>query len=565
MPYNGYEFSQEGVFISPLSNEHILYSKGGQKDSCFCSGSCSYNNLDPLQECDFHGGIQLDFFEATDYVSIDIISPFSNVFLKAFTTQGKILTTHVLKGNAFPHSLTIEERDITKVELSGSGGAWCMHKQLRFSKGEKPYETDSPTTSPTAFDHLYQHVPVSIKPRICPKILWMQNDHRPYNGIFPVAILGTDEFNVESIDITSVAVMGSSGLEPVFPTHYKLVDISSPSFHYEQCECSLESHPDGYIDIIFYFEKRDVIAIPEIKYADDGDEIVLTIKGVEDKIDHTYHILSKERQNVNSMTRGPPLISNDVEDAVFDNGKRQLKGAKVQDELDDTLDADLLSRRAPYEQKSTNDHFDDKRLYDGRIQIERSNEVIDDPRLNLVGQSVDVLDNDSNDTSTVQSEIKEFNTDDSLSYSYSSLNRPNFLRRLEIWIGTTIHQVSWPYRESRYGDRSDLNQNSEKDSIESSKGIYYRPELADAGAAIDNHEFREGRHYSGGKSTDKSDEEPVSLDDDDQLIDITDDLDFLYGDGGIQLNLDGTYSYEDHDGKVRFYGEDCIIIIKGYS
>lgn len=571
MPFNGYEFVKQGVSISPLSNDHILYTKGGQTDSCFCSGSCSYNHLDPLQECDFHGGIQLDFFEPMDYVSVDIISPFSNVVLTAFTTQGETFTEHVLKGNVFPQSLAIEALDITKVELKGSSGAWCMHKQLRFSKQESPkkqenllHGTDTPTLSPTDLDHHYQHVPVSIKPRICPKILWMINDQGPSNGIFPVAILGTDEFNAESIDIASVALMGPSGYHPVYPTHYKLVDISSPSFHEEQCDCSLDSMLDGYIDIIFYFEKKDIIAIPEISYANDGDEIVLTIKGVGDKIDHKkYSILEKKETLTNSINRGRPLTSNDVEDFVSGNGNRELQGEKLQDERDGTLDDDRLSRINMNEKESTNTYFDDDRLYVGSIQIERNNgddEVINDPRLNPL-QSDDAMDDDSHDANHSHPIPQEDDMDDLFTSSYTTLSRPSVLRRLETWIGTTIHQVSWwSYKDGRFSDTKDLKQTSEIDSIASNTGTDHQYELTDAGAALQHHEVEGEHHYSGGTSTD----EPVYLDDD-QLVNYTDDLDFLYGDGGIQASGVDTYSYEEHGGNVWFYGEDCIIVMKGNS
>ena len=118
-PFTGYEFIHQGLALAPLSKDHILYTKSGNKESCFCSGSCSYNHFDPLQECDFKGGIQLEFFNPTNHVSVDVINPFTNVILTAYTIQGDILTNYVLKGNALPQSLSIDASGITKVELRG--------------------------------------------------------------------------------------------------------------------------------------------------------------------------------------------------------------------------------------------------------------------------------------------------------------------------------------------------------------------------------------------------------------------------------------------------------------
>jgi hypothetical protein len=90
-------------------------------------------------------------------------------------------------------------------------------------------------------------------------------------GVLPVAILGTDEFDVSEIDIASVMLEGV----PVLRHNYE--DVSTPvPDDADECECT-DFGPDGFIDLTLKFDKNAVVdAIGEVNV---GDVIPLTLTG----------------------------------------------------------------------------------------------------------------------------------------------------------------------------------------------------------------------------------------------------------------------------------------------
>ena len=109
-------------------------------------------------------------------------------------------------------------------------------------------------------------VEVDIKPGGCPNPLNVKA-----KGVLPVAILGTEDFNVTTIDPASIR------LEGIAPIRWSYEDVATPFFEEELCGCHDELGPDGLIDLTFKFRTQDVVgAIGEVK---DGDEVVLNIWG----------------------------------------------------------------------------------------------------------------------------------------------------------------------------------------------------------------------------------------------------------------------------------------------
>jgi hypothetical protein len=109
-------------------------------------------------------------------------------------------------------------------------------------------------------------VEVDVKPGSC---------RNPFNvksrGVLPVAILGSEEFDVSSIDAASIRLAG------VAPIRSSYEDVATPVSDSEECECSTEG-PDGFGDLTLKFETQEIVkALGE---ADHGDELVLELTGV---------------------------------------------------------------------------------------------------------------------------------------------------------------------------------------------------------------------------------------------------------------------------------------------
>ncbi|MHC4494666.1 MAG: hypothetical protein ACYSYM_02455 [Planctomycetota bacterium] len=93
---------------------------------------------------------------------------------------------------------------------------------------------------------------VDVKPQSCPN---------PFNvnskGLLPVAVLGTEDFDVTSVDPSAVTLLG------VPPITWDYEDVSTPlGEDPEPCECT-EAGPDGYLDVVFHFDTQEVVAAME--------------------------------------------------------------------------------------------------------------------------------------------------------------------------------------------------------------------------------------------------------------------------------------------------------------
>lgn len=107
-------------------------------------------------------------------------------------------------------------------------------------------------------------VPIDIKPGSCPNPLNVNN-----KGVLPVAILGTEDFDVFDIDVASIR------LEGISPIRSGYEDVATP-FEGEICECH-ELGADGYLDLTLKFTTQEIVdAIGDVN---DGDEVILTISG----------------------------------------------------------------------------------------------------------------------------------------------------------------------------------------------------------------------------------------------------------------------------------------------
>lgn len=84
-------------------------------------------------------------------------------------------------------------------------------------------------------------VAVDIKPRSCPNPL-----NPGSHGILPVVVLGSEDFDVDAIDVATVCLAG------VGPVRSSFEDVAAPVTDGNECECT-EEGPDGYMDLTVKF------------------------------------------------------------------------------------------------------------------------------------------------------------------------------------------------------------------------------------------------------------------------------------------------------------------------
>ena len=108
-------------------------------------------------------------------------------------------------------------------------------------------------------------VAIDIKPQSCPNPLNVNN-----KGLLPVAILGSEDFDVGMIDVATIR------LEGVAPIRSSYEDVAAPVIDGQECECTTEG-PDGYLDLTLKFRTQDIVdALGEVV---NGEVLVLTLTG----------------------------------------------------------------------------------------------------------------------------------------------------------------------------------------------------------------------------------------------------------------------------------------------
>jgi len=96
------------------------------------------------------------------------------------------------------------------------------------------------------------------------------------NGVFPVAILGTDLLDVRDLAPESITINGVS------PIRWAYEDVATPAYgNYDYCGCTRNGR-DGYTDLTLKFDAASIVA--SLGTVADGDVIQLIITG--DHVDH---------------------------------------------------------------------------------------------------------------------------------------------------------------------------------------------------------------------------------------------------------------------------------------
>ena len=114
-----------------------------------------------------------------------------------------------------------------------------------------------------------KYVPVDIKPTSCRNPINLKS-----GGVVSVAINGMRRLDVRRIDPTTVTLLG------IEPLRFGYEDVSAPYWPFigkqDPFDCT-EEGPDGFMDLVFKFNKKDLIeAIGDV---DVGDVLVLPLEG----------------------------------------------------------------------------------------------------------------------------------------------------------------------------------------------------------------------------------------------------------------------------------------------
>ena len=108
-------------------------------------------------------------------------------------------------------------------------------------------------------------VPVDIKPQSCPNPLNVKS-----KGVLPVAILGTVDFDVRTIDVATISLNGVAPIKSAFE------DATTPAFKIDRCDCEVLD-PDSFEDMVLKFDTQEIVT--SLGVVQDGEEITLTLTG----------------------------------------------------------------------------------------------------------------------------------------------------------------------------------------------------------------------------------------------------------------------------------------------
>jgi len=141
--------------------------------------------------------------------------------------------------------------------------------QLIVNDGELDSEPD--TVVITVKESGIIKIKIDIKPGSCPNPLSLKS-----RGVLPVAVLGTQEFDVTTIDPQTILI-GREGIEEgIAPIRYSYQDVATP-FKGELCNCH-DRNGDGYMDLILKFETKELIEQLEFNEVA-GETVPLTLIG----------------------------------------------------------------------------------------------------------------------------------------------------------------------------------------------------------------------------------------------------------------------------------------------
>ena len=135
---------------------------------------------------------------------------------------------------------------------------------LKVTDGDEQADTD--TTTLMIEPKPAPIIAVDIKPASCPNPLNVKS-----KGVLPVAILGSESFDVTTIDATSIRLKG------VGPVRHSFEDVAAPALDIADCNC-VEDGPDGFIDLTLKFKTQEIVET--LGEVEKDDVVTLELTGV---------------------------------------------------------------------------------------------------------------------------------------------------------------------------------------------------------------------------------------------------------------------------------------------
>lgn len=97
-------------------------------------------------------------------------------------------------------------------------------------------------------------VSIDIKPGSCPNPFKPPKSENNSGGLLPIAILGSEKFDVAMIDPGSVKLISAQSDGSVPPIRWNYEDVGTP-FNGDLCNCH-EKLDDGFTDLIMKFKRK---------------------------------------------------------------------------------------------------------------------------------------------------------------------------------------------------------------------------------------------------------------------------------------------------------------------
>jgi len=95
---------------------------------------------------------------------------------------------------------------------------------------------------------------IDIKPGACPNYININS-----RGFVQISVLGTQDFNVATIDPTEIELEIEGVDEEIEPVRWGYEDVATPLYDKEnQCDCYVLGG-DGYVDLVLKFDAQELI------------------------------------------------------------------------------------------------------------------------------------------------------------------------------------------------------------------------------------------------------------------------------------------------------------------
>ena len=183
---------------------------------------------------------------------------------ETLTTATLVLT---ITGDEGLHDLTLGPSSVG----AGESVYFTVHDQA--SGGEEVWEVTVPECCPGAV------VDLDIKPGSCPNSF-----NRNSNGVLPVALTGSETFDVALVNLATVQLSRADGVGASVAPHegppgpHTVIDDVATPFNGELCDCHEEAG-DGFADLSMKFQSELVVSALELDDLAPGALVELTLTG----------------------------------------------------------------------------------------------------------------------------------------------------------------------------------------------------------------------------------------------------------------------------------------------